>query len=57
MDTSTRYRVTATPIESRTEGDRTVVVAKVWVISGQSVNLVYRFGSSADRRIKKLEVR
>ena len=58
IDTSTRYRITATPIQSRNEGDRTIVVVKVsGTFDGSPVNLTYRFGFSADRRIGALEVR
>ena len=58
MDTSTRYRITATPIEGRNEGDRTIVVVTVsGTFDGSPVNLTYRFGFSADRLIGALEVR
>jgi hypothetical protein len=58
MDTSTRYRITAKPIESRNEGDRTIVVVKVsGTFDGSPVSLAYRFGFSADGRIGALEVR
>ena len=58
MDTSTKYRITATPIESRDEGDRTIVLVKVsGTFAGSPANLTYRFGFSADGRIGALEVR
>ena len=58
IDTSTRYRITAEPIESRNDGDRTVVVVKVsGTFPGSPANLTYRFGFSADGRIGALEVR
>jgi len=57
IDTSTRYRITAEPIESRNDGDRTVVVVKVSGTFPRSpANLTYRFGFSADGRIGALEV-
>ena len=47
-----------TPIQSRNEGDRTIVVVTVsGTFDGSPVNLTYRFGFSADRRIGALEVR
>jgi hypothetical protein len=58
IDTSTRYRIAAEPIESRNDGDRTVVVVKVsGTFPGSPANLTYRFGFSADGRIGALEVR
>ena len=58
IDTSTKYRITAEPIESRNDGDRTVVVVKVsGTFPGSPANLTYRFGFSADGRIGALEVR
>ena len=58
MNTSTRYRIAAQPIESRDEGDRTVVLVKVsGTFAGSPANLTYRFGFSADGRISALEVR
>ena len=58
IGTSAKYRITATPLESQTEGDRTVVVVKVaGTFPGSPANLTYRFGFSADGRIGALEVR
>jgi hypothetical protein len=58
IDTSTKYRITATPLESRNEGDRTIVVVKVeGTFPGSPANLTYRFGFSADGRIGAMEVR
>jgi hypothetical protein len=55
--TSAKYRITAEPIESRAEGDRVTVVAKVTGnFPGSPANLTYRFGLSADGRIDALEV-
>ena len=57
-ETSAKYRITANPIESRTEADRTIVVVKVsGTFPGSPANLTYRFGFSADGRIGTLEVR
>jgi hypothetical protein len=56
QDTSAKYRITATPIESRTDGDRTIVVARVaGTFKGSPVNLTYRFGFSPEGRIGALE--
>jgi hypothetical protein len=58
IDTSTKYRIATEPIESRNEGDRTIVLVKVsGTFDGSPVNLTYRFGFSADGRIGALEVR
>ena len=58
IETSARYRITAEPIESRIEADRTIVVVNVsGAFPGSPANLTYRFGFSADRRIIALEVR
>lgn len=56
--TSAKYRVAATPLESRPEGDGTIVIVKVaGTFPGSPGNLTYRFGFSADGRIGALEVR
>jgi hypothetical protein len=58
METSAKYRITAEPIESRLEADRTVVVVKVsGEFPGSPANLTYRFGFSVDGRISTLVVR
>ena len=58
IETSAKYRITAEPLESRTEGDRTIVVVNVsGTFPGSPANLTYRFGFSADGRIGALEVR
>jgi hypothetical protein len=58
IDTSTKYRIIAMPLESRSEGDSTIVVVKVTgAFPGSPANLTYRFGFSADGRIGALEVR
>ncbi len=58
IETSAKYRITATPLESRSEGDKTIVVVKVaGTFPGSPANLTYRFGFSADGRIGALEVR
>jgi hypothetical protein len=57
IDTSTKYRITATPIETRNEGDRTIVVVEVaGTFPGSPANLTYRIGFSADGRIGAMEV-
>lgn len=57
-DTGAKYRINATPLESRSEGDGAVVVVKVaGTFPGSPVNLTYRFGFSAEGRIGALEVR
>ena len=57
-DTSAKYCITATPLESRAEGDKTIVVVKVaGTFPGSPANLTYRFGFAADGRIGALEVR
>jgi ketosteroid isomerase-like protein len=56
--TSAKYRITAEPIESRLEDDRTIVVVKVsGMFEGSAANLTYRFGFSGDGRIGALDVR
>jgi hypothetical protein len=58
IDTSAKYRITATPLQSRNEDDKTIVVVKVaGIFPGSPANLTYRFGFSADGRIGALEVR
>ena len=58
IDTSTKYRISATPLESRSEGDSTIVVVKVTgAFPGSPANLTYCFGLSAGGRISALEVR
>ena len=58
IETSAKYRITATPLESRNENDRTIVIVKVaGTFPGSPANLTYRFGFSADGRIGALEVR
>lgn len=55
--TSAKYHVTAEPLESHVEGDRTVVVAKVsGTFPGSPANLTYRFRFSDDGRISALDV-
>jgi ketosteroid isomerase-like protein len=57
-ETSAKYRITAEPLDSRVEGDRTIVVVKVaGTFDGSPANLAYRFGFSDDGRIGALEVR
>lgn len=57
-ETSAKYRITAEPIESRSEDDRSVVVVRVsGTFPGSPANLTYRFGFSADGLINALEVR
>jgi hypothetical protein len=57
QETSAKYRITATPIESRVEGDRTVVVVRVaGTFKASPANLTYRFGLSPEGRIGALEV-
>ena len=57
-DTSAKYRITATPLQNRNEGDKTIVVVKVaGTFPGSPANLTYRFGFAADGRIGALEVR
>lgn len=58
MATSAKYRITATPIEFRNEGDQAIVVARVsGNFAGSPANLTYRFLFSADGRVAALEVR
>jgi hypothetical protein len=57
-ETSAKYRVTAVPIETSNEGDRTIVVARVaGTFDGSPTNLTYRFGFSSDGRIGTLAIR
>jgi hypothetical protein len=57
-ETSAKYHITAEPIESSGEDDRTIVVAKVsGTFDGSPANLTYRFGFSGDGRIGELEIR
>lgn len=57
-ETSAKYRVTVEPIESRSEADRTIVVAKVaGTFAGSPANLTYRFGFSGAGRIRALAIR
>ena len=54
---SSKYRVTVEPLESREEGDRTVVVARVTgTFPGSPINLTYRFGIDKDGQISNLEI-
>jgi len=56
-ETSTKYRITAEPIECRPEGDKTIVVVKVsGTFKGSPANLTYRFGFADDGRISTLDV-
>ena len=56
--TSAKYRITAEPLECRSEADRTVLLAKVsGIFPGSPANLTYRFNLAADGRINGLEVR
>jgi hypothetical protein len=57
-ETSAKYHVMAEPIESRSEADRTIVVAKVsGTFAGSPASLTYRFGFSGDGRISALAIR
>ena len=57
IETSAKYRITAEPLESRAEADRTAVVARVsGTFPGSPANLTYRFCFSSDGRISALEV-
>ena len=57
IGTSAKYRITAEPLESRTESGKTIVVVKVsGTFRGSPANLTYRFGMSADGLISALEV-
>ena len=57
-ETSAKYRITAMPLESRTDGDITIVVVNVaGTFPGSPAKLTYRFSFSADGRIGTLEVR
>ena len=56
-ETSAKYGITAEPLKSTTEGDRTVVVVKVsGTFEGSPTNLTYCFGFSGSGRIGTLEV-
>jgi len=56
-ETSKKYSVTVEPLESREEGDRTVVVARVTgTFPGSPVNLTYHFGIIEDGQIGALEI-
>jgi ketosteroid isomerase-like protein len=58
IETGTKYRITAEPLESHPEAGRTIVVVKVsGTFPGSPANLGYRFGLSADGRINALEIR
>ncbi len=58
IETGAKYRITAEPLESRPEADRTIVVVKVsGTFPGSPANLTYRFSFSTDGRINGLEVR
>jgi hypothetical protein len=58
QETSAKYHITAEPLESQTEDDRTVVVVKVsGTFPGSPANLTYAFGFASDGRIGRLEVR
>ena len=58
VGTSAKYHITIQPLESRSEAGKTIVVAKVsGTFPGSPANLTYRFGLSADDRIRSLEVR
>jgi hypothetical protein len=57
-ETSSKYRISAKPVECRVEDDRTIVLVKVsGTFDGSPANLTYRFGFSGDGRIGALEVR
>lgn len=56
-ETSAKYQVMVEPLDCRTEGDRTVVVAEVsGTFDGSPANLTYRFGFADDGRIGVLEI-
>jgi hypothetical protein len=58
VETSAKYRITVEPLERRAEAGKTIVVAKVsGTFLGSPANLTYRFGFSADGRIRSLEIR
>ena len=58
VETSAQYRITVEPLEGHPEADKTTVVARVsGTFSGSPLNLTYRFGLSADGRIRSLEIR
>jgi uncharacterized protein (TIGR02246 family) len=55
--TSEKYRVTVEPLECRTEGNRTVVVARVsGTFPGSPANLTYRFELRGGEQIGTLEI-
>jgi ketosteroid isomerase-like protein len=57
IGTSAKYRITAEPLQSRTESGKTIVVVKVsGTFPGSPANLTYRFGMSADGLISALDV-
>jgi hypothetical protein len=57
QETSSKYRVTVEPLESRIDGGRTVVVANVaGTFDGSPLDLTYRFGFSRDGRIATLAI-
>jgi hypothetical protein len=57
VETSAKYCITAEPLECRPEAGKTIVVAKVsGTFPGSPANLTYRFGISADGRIRTLEI-
>jgi hypothetical protein len=56
-ESSKKYRVTVEPLESREEGNRTVVVARVTgTFPGSPANLTYHFGIIEDGLIGTLEI-
>ena len=57
IETGAKYRITAEPLESRPEADRTIVVVTIsGTFPGSPANLTYCFGFSIDGRINALEV-
>jgi hypothetical protein len=58
VETSVKYRIVVEPLESHSEAGKTIVVAEVsGTFPGSPLNLTYRFGLSADGRIRSLEIR
>jgi hypothetical protein len=58
IETGAKYRITAEPLESRPEAGETIVIVKVsGTFPGSPTTLTYRFGLSAEGRVKALEVR
>ena len=56
-ETSRKYTATVEPLESREEGDRTVVVARVaGTFPGSPVNLTWDFGIIEDGLIGTMEI-